>query len=199
MEIGDSPPSPVNYWIPELKLNHFDEKILKEGSKLTDKHMDGSASLLAMQFPDMPPPQTTLRAKQPRLLQPAKEGSIFFHNYDEHWVLSHIREGVVYLYNSFHNKEIHPELKEQIVALYGKQTIKVPVVQVQKGGEDCGCFAIAFCVSVLYGDDPASLVYNQQQMREHIANCLANKHFTPFPAIQKKSKRIIAPMEYHVQ
>lgn len=95
-KIGDSPPSLVNYWIQELKLDHLDKKILMEGSKLTDNHMDGSASLLAIQFPDMPPPQTGLRAKRPRLLQPAKESSIFFHNYDEHWVLSHFREGVVY-------------------------------------------------------------------------------------------------------
>lgn len=37
-----------------------------------------------------------------------------------------------------------------------------------EGTTDCSCFAIALCVSLLYGDNPSTLVYNQKNMREHI-------------------------------
>ena len=67
-----------------------------------------------------------------------------------------------------------------MVALYGERKVKAPHVQVQKGSADCGCFAIVFCVSLLYGDDPATVVYEQKKMREHITMCLSANYFTPY-------------------
>ena len=69
---------------------------------------------------------------------------------------------------SMQPKDIHPGLREQMLALYGKRKVQVPQVQVQRGSADCGCFAFAFYVSLLYGDDPATQVYNQNNMRDHI-------------------------------
>ena len=192
MEVGDNPPSPTVYWVPELKLCDTDRRRLTDGALLTDKHMDGSAQLLAKQFPDMPGPQTTLRGQRPNLLQPAKENSMFFHNFCGHWALSHLKEDVVYLYDTLQPKSLHPDLQQQMVALYGKRTVKIPSVQVQKGTTDCGCFAIAFCVTLLYGDDPTCLKYDQKKMREHIVTSLINRHFSPFQATVKKTKRVQA-------
>ena len=158
-----------------------------DGALLTDRHMDGSAQLLAKQFPDMPRPQTTLRGRRPRFLQPAKENSMFFNNFSGHWALSHLNEGVVHLYDTLQPKLLHPDL-QQMMALYGKRTVKIPSVQVQKGTTDCGCFAIAFCVTLLYSDDPASLMYDQMKMREHIIASLAKKHFSQFQATVKKKQ-----------
>ena len=95
VEVGDSPPSPTvyNYWVPKLKIGDTDRKQLVDGARLTDKHMGGSAQLVAQQFRDMPGPQSTLRGQQPGLLQPAKENSMFFHNFSGHWALSHLNEG----------------------------------------------------------------------------------------------------------
>lgn len=163
-----------------------------DGDLLTDKHMDASAKLLAKQFPDMPAPQTTLRGQRPHLLQPAVENSMFFHHFCGHWALSHLKEDVVYLYDTLKPKSLHLDLQQQLVALYGKRTINIPSVQVQKGTTDCGCFAIAFCVSLLYGDDPASLKYNQKKMRDHIVATLTDGHFSPFEATAKKTKRVQA-------
>ena len=142
--------------------------------------MDGSALVLSKQFPDMPVPQTTLYTQRLDKLHQAKENSIFFHNFSGHWALSHLREGVVFLYDSLQPKTIHPDLQKQILALYGKRLVRVPPVQIQKGSTDCGCFAIAFCVSLLYGDDPTTLVYEQKKMREHITACLSSEHLLHF-------------------
>ena len=61
-------------------------------------------------------------------------------------------------------KNIHPGLREQMLALY-KVQLQVPQVQVQRGSADCGCFAFAFCVSLLYGDDLATQVHDQNNER----------------------------------
>ena len=166
-----------------------------DGEPLSDKHMDGSTLVLAKQFPDMPSPQTALRAQRLDKLQPAKENSFFFHNYSSHWALSHLREGVVFLYDSLQPKSLHPD---QMRALYGNRKVKAPQVQIQKGSIDYGCFAIAFCVSLLYGDDPATVVYEQKKMREHITMCLSDKYFTPLPGALKKAKRQSAPNEHNL-
>ena len=99
------------------------------------------------------------------------------------------------MYDTLQPKTLHPDLQKQMVTLYGRLLVQVPSVQVQKGTTDCGCFAVAFCVSLLYGDNPTSLVYSQKKMREHIIASLSNRHFLPFPATVKKSKRMQAPVE----
>ena len=85
-----------------------------------------------------------------------------------------------------------------MLALYRKRTVKAPQTQIQKGSTDCGCFAIAFCVSLLYGDDPATVVYKQKRMREHITMYLSDKYFTPLPGALKRAKPQSAPNEHHL-
>ena len=122
-----------------------------------------------------------------------------FHNYSNHWALTHFRDSVIYLYDSLQMEQLHPELKMQMLALYGPREVKQPYVQQQKGSKDCGCFAIAFSVSLLYGEDPSTLVYEQEMLREHIVNCFTRKHFLPFPAKTKKMKCLTPPLELNLE
>lgn len=111
----------------KLKLSSEDKMQLMDGEPLNDKHLDGSALVLAKQFLDMPSPQMTLRAQRLDKLQPANKNSIFFHNYSGHWALSHPKEGVVYFYNSHQPKILHwTTLQKQVLALYGKRKVKAP-------------------------------------------------------------------------
>ena len=197
IEIDDSPPSPVSYWVPELKLKDNKKKLLVEESPLTDRHMNGTCNLIREQFPDIPVPQTTLRVARPELIKEAEEKSFFFHHFCEHWALSHIRDNVVYLYDSLQPKSINSTLAEQLHSLYGNRIVKIPQVQLQKGNKDCGCFAIAFCVSLMFGDDPATLCYDQKEMRKHLMQCFETKCFSPFPSQSKKS-RIPSPLEIKI-
>ena len=70
--------------------------------------MDGTSLLLAKQFPA---PQTTLCTQQLELIKAAQDTS-FFHNFCEHWALSHIRDTTIYLYDSLQPKYIQHELAE---------------------------------------------------------------------------------------
>ena len=52
----------------------------------------------------------------------------------------------------------------------------------QNGGNDCGCYAIAFAEALCRGEDPVMLDFKQSEMRRHLLSCLSNGSFTPFPA-----------------
>jgi hypothetical protein len=41
----------------------------------------------------------------------------------------------------------------------------------QSGQDDCGLFAIAYCTSLAYGQDPSAIVYFQGGMRQHLMKC----------------------------
>ena len=41
-------------------------------------------------------------------------------------MLSHFKKGQVYLYDSLQSKMLHPDLKEQLLALYGETDIELP-------------------------------------------------------------------------
>ena len=56
-------------------------------------------------------------------------------------------------------------------------TLKVEKTQFQKGGSDCGLFAIAFATDLCHGNNPGQL-----ELRSHLLECLRLKKMTPFPS-----------------
>ena len=77
--------------------------------------------------------------------------------------------------------------------LYGQQAKSVQVlpVQQQKGSVDCGCFTIAFAVSVVLGENPAHHIYNQTKMREYLVMCFEQGFFIPFPSMPKEKLVVV--------
>ena len=55
--------------------------------------------------------------------------------------------------------------------------------QFQKGGSDC---AIAYAVDLCQGMEPAGVRYQQESMRPHLLQCLANRLLTSFPSNKSK-------------
>lgn len=55
-------------------------------------------------------------------------------------------------------------------------------MQKQKGGADCGLFAIAVATALCIGMDPTKLTFEQGKMREHLRLCFETGLLTPFPA-----------------
>jgi hypothetical protein len=121
---------------------------LLEGRMLNDKYMNGYGLLLNKQFPQLPKPQSTLYAQNITKIQPAKQMLIFFHFYCTHWVLSHCREGNAYVYDSLQGKTLHPDLKKQLVALYGETDVELVPLQVQSAKQDCGVWQRPFYLGI---------------------------------------------------
>ena len=51
---------------------------------------------------------------------------------------------------------LHCDLKK-LVALYGETDVELVPLQAQSRKQDCGCFAIAYSVSLMFGSDPSAL------------------------------------------
>ncbi len=100
----------------------------------------------------MPSPQSCLLSQKPEQLKRAEENSVFFYHYNQHWAVSQLRDDTVYLYNSMQPKVIYQQLREQLICLYGGKRIR-PVKEQKGSTNDCGCFTIAFTISLLYGDE----------------------------------------------
>lgn len=183
----------------ELHLTEEDKKTLLGSERLIDKHIDGCGLLINKQFPELPRVQTTLYTQKVSKITPAEDLSLFFHYYSAHWVLSHLSEGHVHIYDSLLIKTVHPILKQQLQALYGEHDVELVPVLKQSGTSDCGCFVVAFAVSLLYGDNPAMLVYRQKEMRRHMADCLQKQHLIPFPASKRRAKKLQPPLKLTIK
>ena len=51
----------------------------------------------------------------------------------------------------------------------------------QTNTNDCGIYAIANAVSILYGLDPRQIIYKTGQLRDHLFQCMVQCLFKPFP------------------
>ncbi len=54
-------------------------------------------------------------------------------------------------------------------------------MQQQVGGIVCGLMAIAASLDILMGNDPSTIHYNQDLMRDHFLFCLKSGKMVPFP------------------
>ena len=57
----------------------------------------------------------------------------------------------------------------------------------QRNTSDCGIFAIANIVALLFKKDPLSITFDAKDMRSHLLACLEKGQLTPFP--MKRTKR----------
>ena len=52
-------------------------------------------------------------------------------------------------------------------------------------------FAVAFAVSLLFGDDHTSCVCRQNMMQGHLKHCLQSEHFIPLLASAKAKRKLM--------
>ena len=67
--------------------------------------------------------------------------------------------------------------------MMGHLIVQFTYTQKQKGGSDCGVFAIAFAFHAAMGDNISGLQFDQLKMK-----CLRKQKFTPFPNLDKQGK-----------
>lgn len=70
--------------------------------------------------------------------------------------------------------------KNKLSKLFGEESnVEMEHGPMQKGGSDCGVFAIATVTSLAYGCKPVH--FTQEQMRVHVVQCFENLSLTLFP------------------
>ena len=56
----------------------------------------------------------------------------------------------------------------------------------QHGSTVCGLYAIATLVCLAFGEDPTTVVFDQDMLRSHLGECFMNKGLELFPVIKKR-------------
>ena len=163
------------------RFNVNDKIILEEGGELSVKHIQFAQKLIKEQFPSFG-----------GLFSPLLQDKCYnFHNSSvqiihcfsrHHWIaVSNVgcNENSVNVYDSSF-RDVDPTTYALIKNVFGGE-ISMKKVQEQGVIKGCGVFAIAFITSIVHGEDPCEVFYEQENMCEHLLDCYEKLIITPFP------------------
>lgn len=98
-------------------------------------------------------------------------------------------EGKVKIFDSAFYEDLALSTKNQICSFLQPQGKRVDFLvldmQTQRDSGACGLYAIAVAVELVAGGDPTTCEWKEASMREHLAKCLQQEHFTPFPQMEE--------------
>ena len=112
--------------------------------------------------------QPSISFQKPQRVSKTSNGHIQIHHFRNHWVVSHLNQGQVYVYDSLNPTTIATELHEQLKTLYFKEketsTINLIHVHKQPNLVDCGLYAIANATAIAFGEAPEENLYDEKRM-----------------------------------
>ena len=76
------------------------------------------------------------------------------------------------------------ETRATIMKMFGlkkARDIIMMSMQQQAGSTDCGVFAIAVVTSLAHDEDPSEIKYIQEEMRQHLLECITKEDLICFP------------------
>ena len=174
-----------------LILTQHDRNILLSDRWLNDKHIEAAQTMLKKQFEEYGGLQSTVNQLTKPLTQIDNCIQII-HVQKSHWaVITTIGTGSRYKIKYYDSSyaEIFEETERVIANLIPSPTctveIDIMMTRKQVGTNDCGLFAIAIATTLANREDPSTLIYIQDEMRAHLANCFQQQKLTPFPTIKK--------------
>lgn len=185
---------PMMYWVKEIGLTVSDQKTLKNGDWLTDKHVNALSKLLVTQFPSQTGLQDPLALATCQTYNSTSEDFVQIVNISNiHWIcVSNVlcSPGVVEVYDSMPNFSFKSwVVKKQVAGILRtkKQSFEIRHVDVQRqiGGNDCAIFAMAFATSLCMRKDPHVIGYEQNGFRLHLARSYVNQKITSFPTTDR--------------
>lgn len=180
---------------------------VQKGHELTDEHISRAHTILKKQFPHIDGLQSPLLAQKDGFKAVQHEAIQIHHVPDRHhWVTSSSIGQQVAVYDSkFSGGPLSTSLTRQLAMIYRavavdddgddnddddddvlcghfNLSVEIPYyTQQQKGGTDCGVFAIAFAVLFALGDDVSTVQFDQPRMRQHLVKCFQQEKMIRFP------------------
>lgn len=167
----------------DMKLSKSDKAIIENGQCLNDLHIHFAQNMLQYYFPDAEGLKNSLFQYRMKLAVSYNIVQIL-HTRSSHWVvISNVQSGaadVIDIYDTMYDQVDHVTMNVIHSIFDGKVQINlVKDLQKQKGGTDCGVFAIAIATSLLH--KVPVLKFNQSSLRDHLISCFENYMLTPFP------------------
>ena len=178
-------------WLSVNRITLFDEdhRIIGTGKELDDKHINFAQSLLKNQFKDIQGLRCTL------LLASSTPGHVIvsnglqiIHTRGNHWIIATTIgcTDEVLVFDTLYSN-VDKLTNELIMKMFGVQKLRMEKAPKQKGGKDCGLFAIAIATAFAhFGLDGAmaSTSFTQCGMRDLLLICFENMCLAPFPQRQ---------------
>lgn len=171
---------------------------LTKTNKLSSGYINRAMEILKQQHPEigglycctMGGSLTFPQANGPQWMQIVHDGS-------DHWVLvakGFSQPNYVLVYDSmagsnWRSKHILSCMSSLLKTPEKEMTYVIKTCQRQGNGFDCGVFAIAFATSLANGQDPALLLYDPHELRNHLDNCITSGELSPFPSTLCRVKR----------
>jgi hypothetical protein len=194
-EMLQAKPYAAIYCVPQDNLMSTMLSVLDSSEWLEMEHMDHAMALMHNKWPSIGSLQscgTMERTYGPGTPQQKFVQIVNIRN--NHWItVSNILcdKSNIYIYDSMTpNKPNLPPLTIKSLArllMSSDKNITFSWVRVsqQRGGSDCGLFAIANSVALCAGLDPSEFMWDQSKMRKHLSICFKNSDITMFPCITK--------------
>lgn len=178
---GPAPEPVVWINIHGYALSSADRRILVEGNMLNDMTINSSQAVLKHQFSIAEGLNSSL-LQHKKLQKKIDSGLQVIHSRGNHWILASnigCADGCLNVYDSVY-ASVDDDTSRVLRNLFNFQVVNMIDFQKQKGGTDCGLFAIAAATSILHKHDN-TLNFCQNTMRQHTLYCLEQCNFTIFP------------------
>ena len=172
------------------RVKCIDTERIIMGEELCDIEINFAQQLLKEQFSELNGLVSTLY--QDRRLQMTEslvrnKVQIIHCKGRRHWIVAttlNCQLGEVRVYDSLF-QYCGKETEHVIANLFQVGSVKLKITvsqsQKQKGGTDCGIFAIAFATALAFGINLSKLQLKQESMRAHLINCFNKHRISPFP------------------
>ena len=179
----------VDYKPPAKKQKIFDSEKIIMGEELSDVEINYAQQLLKEKHPNINGLRTTLyKGKIPEIENSVQIVHCLARH---HWITVSTIDCMdveVRVFDSLFTN-CDKETEAVIRGLYQRETENIRIImsrcQKQTSGSDCGLFAIAFAMALVFNEHPSKLKFNQQKMRSHLVECFTKQEMTPFPCRRK--------------
>ena len=177
-----------------------DKKSITDGKWISDAVINAGQQLLKEANPNISSLQPPILSKTLQSYEAQKSQFVqVLHINENHWItVSNIGclPNYINIFDSLPHTGLSAQARIQISCLLSTKeaiiTSAYQCVQQQHGTQDCGLFSLAFATSLCFGENPAEIIYIQNQFRPHLLNCLTVGKMTPFPS-QKRKRKLKAP------
>ena len=177
---------------------------ITNGSMLKDIHIGRSMELIKTQHSELQGLQDPILGSKLQFNVCKQNFIQVLHDGSLHWLVVsnvHCDNGYIDMYDSLYSR-VNMNVKMQMASIMmldkPEMIIRNKRFQRQKGGVDCGPFAVAAAVTLANGGEPAHLQYDQGIMRNHLHQCLQVGKISEFPSHKIPQKKSIILSQIHV-
>ena len=165
------------------------------GKELNDQLVSVYLYLLKQKFPHIAGLQNTVLQQRKDSVIHHEDGQMLLqiiHIRGSHWAtIQMVNDNEILLYDSAYSTvtlDTVDVISKLVHCVESTITIHIMNVSKQAGAMDCALFAMATATALALGDNPVTVVYDQQQLRPHFLECLLTGNPKAFPVL--KSRRV---------